>query len=71
MAGDLVYGYKKQKLGVDGQLLHAARLELTHPQSGERMTFNAPLPPVFLEILQKLCVKFGVSFENVKREIEP
>ncbi len=51
VAGDPVYGYKKQKLGVEGQLLHAARLELTHPTSGARMTFNAPLPPVFLEIL--------------------
>ena len=58
VAGDLVYGYKKQKLGVEGQLLHAARLELTHPQSGEKMTFNAPLPPVFLEILQKLSPRF-------------
>ncbi len=70
LAGDTVYGYKKQKLGVEGQLLHAARLELTHPKNGERMTFNAPLPPVFLEILQKLCAKYGVDFEKVKREIE-
>ena len=35
IVGDLTYGYKKQKLGVEGQLLHAAALELTHPVSGE------------------------------------
>ena len=70
VAGDLVYGYKKQKLGIEGQLLHAARLELTHPQSGEKMTFNAPLPPVFLEILQKLSAKFSVDYERIKGEIQ-
>jgi 23S rRNA pseudouridine1911/1915/1917 synthase len=66
VAGDTTYGYKKQKLGVDGQLLHAKRLTLKHPTSGEEMTFNAPLPTLFLEILQKLCDKHGVD----KRELE-
>lgn len=61
VAGDPVYGYKKQKLKADGQLLHAARLELTHPSTGERMVFNAPLPPVFSSILDKLCKQYGVD----------
>lgn len=61
IVGDLTYGYKKQKLGVEGQLLHATSLELTHPVSGERMVFNAPLPPVFQEILEKLSKKYGVE----------
>ncbi len=61
VAGDTTYGYKKQKLGVEGQLLHAKRLTLKHPTSGEEMTFNAPLPTLFLEILQKLCDKYGVD----------
>ena len=61
VAGDPVYGYKKQKLNADGQLLHAWRLELTHPTSGERMTFNAPLPPAFDEILGKLCKRYQVD----------
>ena len=61
VAGDPVYGYKKQKLGVEGQLLHAQKLELTHPTSGERMTFTAYLPPTFCEILQKLCKRFDVD----------
>ena len=59
VVGDPVYGYKKQKFAVEGQLLHAWQLELTHPTTGERMTFNAPLPPTFIEILQKLCRQYG------------
>ena len=61
VAGDPVYGYKKQKIKADGQLLHAWQLQLTHPSTGERMTFNAPLPPVFQEILDKLCKQYGVE----------
>ena len=63
VAGDPVYGYKKQKIKADGQLLHAWQLQLTHPTTGERMTFNAPLPPAFQEILDKLCKQYGV--ENI------
>lgn len=54
IVGDPVYGYKNQKFKLNGQLLHAYRLELTHPATGERMTFEAPLPDYFQEILQKL-----------------
>ena len=61
VAGDPVYGYKKQKIKADGQLLHAKRLELTHPTTGERMEFNAPLPTAFQEILDKLCKQYGVE----------
>lgn len=61
VAGDPVYGYKKQKIKADGQLLHAKRLELTHPTTGERMEFNAPLSPAFQEILDKLCKQYGVE----------
>lgn len=65
VAGDPIYGYKKQKLKTNGQLLHAARLELTHPTTGERMTFNAPLPTVFAEIVEKLCKQYGVEKTSI------
>ncbi len=52
VVGDPVYGYKKQRFDLNGQLLHAFRLELTHPVSGERMTFTAPLPDYFERVLQ-------------------
>ena len=51
VVGDPVYGYKKQRFELNGQLLHAFRLTLTHPRSGERMTFTAPLPDYFERIL--------------------
>lgn len=68
IACDPVYGYKKQKLKGDGQLLHAQRLELTHPSTGEKMSFNAPLPTAFAEILRKLCKQYAVdqaAFGNI------
>ncbi|MBQ9713781.1 MAG: RluA family pseudouridine synthase [Clostridia bacterium] len=65
VACDPVYGYKKQKLKANGQLLHAYRLELTHPTTGERMEFYAPLPEVFSEILQKLCKQYGVEEQTL------
>ena len=54
IVGDPVYGYKNQKFSLNGQLLHAVKLELTHPVTGERMTFTAPLPDYFLNVLNKL-----------------
>ncbi len=54
VVGDDVYGIKKQRFALNGQLLHACRLELTHPATGERMTFTAPLPGYFKEVLIKL-----------------
>ncbi len=71
VACDPVYGYKKQKLKADGQLLHAWQLILTHPSTGEEMRFNAPLPPIFKEILIKLCNQYAVdkrAFANIIEE---
>ena len=61
VVGDPVYGVKKQKFDLNGQLLHAVSLTLTHPTDGQEMTFNAPLPPAFLEVLEKLQKKHGVA----------
>lgn len=54
VVGDPVYGSKKQKFHLAGQLLHACRLELTHPRTGERMSFEAPLPAYFIDVLSRL-----------------
>ena len=53
--GDPVYGLKKDRFSnIGGQCLHAAHLTLTHPKTGEKMCFSAPLPQYFVEILDKL-----------------
>ena len=54
IVGDPVYGVKNQKFKLNGQLLHACRLSLVHPVTGKKMTFEAPLPDYFQEVLNKL-----------------
>lgn len=54
LAGDAVYGSKKQTLTQDGQMLHAGVLGFVHPRTGEYMEFTAPLPACFEEILNRL-----------------
>ncbi|MDE5722216.1 MAG: RluA family pseudouridine synthase [Clostridia bacterium] len=54
VVGDTVYGLKKQKFKLEGQLLHAFRLSLIHPSTGKEMNFEAPLPQYFLQVLSKL-----------------
>jgi 23S rRNA pseudouridine1911/1915/1917 synthase len=54
VVGDPVYGVKKQKFKLNGQLLHAQKLILTHPRTGEEMTFEAPLPDYFVAVLETL-----------------
>ena len=54
IVGDKVYGIKKQKFKLNGQLLHAFRLSFVHPTTSKEMTFEASLPDYFMEILNKL-----------------
>jgi len=53
IVGDPQYG-GKDSLYKDGQLLHAHKLILTHPRRCEKMTFECPLPPHFLKVLERL-----------------
>ncbi len=52
--GDEVYGRKKQRFDTRGQVLHARRLTLEHPATGELMEFEAPVPDYFTRLLQEL-----------------
>ena len=54
VVGDPEYGYKNQKFNLNGQLLHAGKLVLTHPSTGKEMTFTCPLPDYFEKILKIL-----------------
>lgn len=54
IVGDKTYGIKNQKFKLDGQLLHAYKLELTHPTTGKRMAFECEIPDYFTKILNKL-----------------
>lgn len=54
--GDAAYGYRPGKLNVDVPrvMLHAERLTLPHPSHGQPVTFHAPLPVDFLELMARL-----------------
>lgn len=54
VAGDPLYGRKKDALGHGGQYLHASLLGIKHPVNGKYMEFTAPLPPQFESILEQL-----------------
>jgi 23S rRNA pseudouridine1911/1915/1917 synthase len=44
IVGDSVYGYRKQRVKMKRHFLHAAKLAFTHPVTGERLSFESPLP---------------------------
>lgn len=54
IVGDPVYGMKKEKFHLNGQLLHAHSIGFVHPKTGEYMEFSAPLPGYFQEVVSVL-----------------
>lgn len=56
VTGDPVYG-GSNAFKLNGQLLHAYKLVLTHPATKETMTFTAPLPEYFTAVLDILRKK--------------
>ena len=54
LVGDLVYGFKKQRFNLKGQVLHAKRLGFIHPSTNEYMEFVSPLPDYFEKLITKL-----------------
>ncbi|HWJ03115.1 MAG TPA: RluA family pseudouridine synthase [Verrucomicrobiae bacterium] len=52
--GDPLYGPRKSRFDLRGQVLHAAVLGFVHPVSGKYMEFSAPLPGYFAAVLDEL-----------------
>lgn len=52
--GDGEYGFKKNRYNLEGQMLHSHKLEITHPTSGKRMSFIAPMPEYMENLIKKL-----------------
>lgn len=53
VAGDPVYGQRRPALGLDRQFLHAYRLALPHPETGEELAFESVLPPDLAAVLDE------------------
>lgn len=57
IVGDIVYGRSRKNslsLVPDRQMLHAAKLEFTHPDTGKRLSFEAPLFDDMRHLLEDL-----------------
>ena len=54
IVGDEVYSNGKNPFNVKGQMLHAAKLTFKHPTTNKEVTFEAPLPKYFIEVLERL-----------------
>lgn len=54
LIGDPLYGFKKQKYKLEGQMLHAKVLGFIHPSSKEYMEFSSELPGYFKDLIEKL-----------------
>lgn len=54
IVGDDLYNPKKCKFNLNGQLLHAYKIEFTHPTKNERMVFECELPDYFEKVLKVL-----------------
>jgi 23S rRNA pseudouridine1911/1915/1917 synthase len=54
VVGDRVYGFRKQRVPVPRQFLHAARIAFTLPGSGKHAEFTSPLPDDLDAVLKTL-----------------
>jgi 23S rRNA pseudouridine1911/1915/1917 synthase len=54
VAGDDVYGAKKQQSYLKGQCLHAKVIGFVHPKTGEYMEFTSSLPQYFINFLEHI-----------------
>ncbi|AGK97719.1 RluA family pseudouridine synthase [Clostridium pasteurianum] len=54
LVGDAIYGYKKQRFNLKGQMLHAKKLGFIHPSSEKYMEFEAAVPVYFTRIIDIL-----------------
>ncbi|ARC85256.1 pseudouridine synthase, RluA family protein [Clostridium argentinense CDC 2741] len=54
LVGDTVYGFKKQKFKLQGQVLHAKELGFIHPTTNEYMKFISNIPKYFEDLLGNL-----------------
>ena len=54
LVGDPKYSPMKTPFSIQGQALHSQTLEFTHPRTGERLSFEAPLPEDMHKIVTRL-----------------
>ncbi|MCL2859829.1 MAG: RluA family pseudouridine synthase [Oscillospiraceae bacterium] len=51
IVGDMVYSNGKNPFNVEGQMLHASKIEFKHPTTGAMMVLEAELPEYFKKVI--------------------
>lgn len=54
IVGDYIYSNGKNPFGVEGQMLHAKKIEFEHPITRKHMIIEAKLPEYFEKVLEEL-----------------
>jgi len=52
--GDPLYAPRRNHFGLSGQALHSCSLSFTHPITGETLSFDAPLPSYYEDLIRTL-----------------
>jgi 23S rRNA pseudouridine1911/1915/1917 synthase len=52
LVGDPVYGYRKQEIKANGQILHAYKITFIHPRTKKEMSFTCPPDEEFNRVLE-------------------
>jgi 23S rRNA pseudouridine1911/1915/1917 synthase len=60
VAGDSIYGLRKNRLGLKRHFLHAAELTFSRPSDGETLEMKAELPEDLVDVLQGLDLRSSV-----------
>ena len=54
LVGDTLYGPKKSRVKIEGQILHAKTIGFIHPTTGKYMEFDSEIPEYFKTALSKI-----------------
>ena len=54
LLGDFTYGAPSPDKGLEGQCLHAKKIEFIHPSTGEKISLETELPEYFINVLERL-----------------
>ena len=61
VVGDMVYSNGKNPFNVEGQMLHAWKLEFMHPITNEKMALKAEVPEYFKNVIEQLGTGYFCS----------
>ena len=76
LVGDDVYGHfelnrkLRRELGIKRLCLHARRLQLKHPASGQMLTVEAPLPDDLKQVLDDIAADLGTPIRVEVHEVD-